>query len=129
VVIAMKKKSTTAYADDTLRRMLTPTAADLKAERELGGTEAVHYLLKMRRLFRLISEKLPVRSPRGPGRPKGMSKRTRKLLPLLEARVATGERPTTAARDLVQKAGVKYGPKARADHLVEVLKSRKKMSN
>ena len=118
----MKNKKATAVADDILRRMLCPTEADLEVERELGGAEATYELLKARRL---LNQKLPVLS-RSRGRPKGMTETTWRLLPMLEARVAAGEKPTPAARDLLEKAGVQTGTiKGQAGHLVRVLKSLK----
>ena len=119
----MKNKKAIADADDNLRRMLCPTEADLEVERELGGAEATYELLNARRL---LNQKLPVLAPRSRGRPKGMTENTWELVLMLKERVAAGEKPTPAARDLLEKAGVQTGTiKGQAGHLVRALKSLK----
>jgi hypothetical protein len=106
-----------ALANLTRRRSSTRAMAIARAK-------ARPWLVLDRLSLREFAELLPyLPDPRAlQGRKTGSRADTKRLLAALTERVAAGERPTPAARDLLAECGVRTSIKDKADYLVRLLK-------
>jgi len=122
-VIAMAKKNKqNTTANSILRRVFTPTEEDLALERKYG-LDAIVRMLRREDVSQVLDQVLPYLPSRDRGRPKGHTERTKKWLAALDAGLDAGKKPTTVARDLLEKDGVVAGIRAKADHVVRSRKN------